>query len=83
MKQLNGGAGLPVGGGARERAAGRWDRLVNEREREEWSGCAREKQAKKGPKGGETQARGGGRAAAHGLDSAQQGGGFSLFLFIF
>jgi hypothetical protein len=42
---------------------------------------AHEKQAGNGPKGGETWARGG-RAAAHGLDSAQQKGG-RVFLFFF
>jgi hypothetical protein len=33
-KRLTGGAGLPVGAGARERAAGRWGWLVSEREAE-------------------------------------------------
>jgi hypothetical protein len=32
-KRLTGGAGLPAGGSARERAAGRWGRLVSKRER--------------------------------------------------
>jgi hypothetical protein len=41
-KRLTDGAGLPAGGSTRERAAGRWDQLVSERERErgERSGCA-------------------------------------------
>jgi hypothetical protein len=33
-KRLTGGAGLPAGVSARERAAGEWGRLVSERERE-------------------------------------------------
>jgi hypothetical protein len=55
-----------------------------ERERERaWGGlCAREKQAGNGPKG-EKHGCEGGERPRHGLDSAQQGGGFSFFLFIF
>jgi hypothetical protein len=64
-KRLTGGAGLPAGGSARERAAGRWGRLVSERER---GGAERLRARESGPamgqKGGEARARGGGTAAA-------------------
>jgi hypothetical protein len=60
-KRLTGGAGLPAGGSARERAAGRWGRLVSERER---GGAERLRARESGPamgqKGGEARARGGG-----------------------
>jgi hypothetical protein len=55
-----------------------------EREREAERLRARETGRKWAERGRNAGARGGGTAAAHGLDSAQQGGrGFSLFLFIF
>jgi hypothetical protein len=37
-RRLTGGAGLPAGVSARERAAGGWGRFVNERERERRAG---------------------------------------------
>jgi hypothetical protein len=83
MKRLTGGAGLPAGGNARERAAGRWGRLVSERERGSRAAArARETGRKWAEKGRNAGARGGRRAAAHGLDSAQQKGG-RVFLFFF
>jgi hypothetical protein len=44
MKRLTGGAGLSVGAGARERAAGRWGWLVSERE----AGCGADWRARGG-----------------------------------
>jgi hypothetical protein len=58
-KRLTGGVGLPAGVSARERAAGRWGRLVSERKRECGAGCAREA-GRKWAKWGESWARGGG-----------------------
>jgi hypothetical protein len=40
-KRLTGGAGRPARGSTREGAAGRWGRLVSEREGGEQGGCAR------------------------------------------
>jgi hypothetical protein len=75
MKRLTGGAGLPVGAGARERAAGRWGWLVSERE----AGCGAGWRARGGrPERG----REGGEAAGLGRESAQQGEG-RVFLFFF
>ena len=84
-KRLTSGAGLLVGAGARERAAGRWGWLVSEREAERVAGLharggrpemGRERRMSAGARGDE--------AAGLGRESAQQGGkGFSLFLFIF
>jgi hypothetical protein len=60
-KRLTGGAGLPAGVSARERAAGGCGRLVSERERERGAAARARKQAENGPKGGgESQAQGGG-----------------------
>jgi hypothetical protein len=83
-KRLTGGAGLPAGVSTRERAAGRWGRLVSERERERQAGCARARSRPElGQKGG-GRGREGGRRPRHGLDSAQLGRErVSLFLFIF
>jgi hypothetical protein len=62
MKRLTGGAGLPVGASARERAAGRWGWLVSERE----AGCGAGWRARGGRPGVGRErrsagARGGGR----------------------
>jgi hypothetical protein len=60
-KRLTGGAGLPARGSAREGAAGRWGRLVSEREGGEWGGYARAGAGRQlGRKGGSAGARGGG-----------------------
>jgi hypothetical protein len=82
-KRLTGGAGLPARGSAREGVAGRWGRLVSEREGGECGAAARARErAGNGPKGGKHGREGEGRR--HGPDSAQQGGGeLSLFPFIF
>ena len=74
-KRLTGGAGLPAGGSARERAAGRWGRLVSKRER--GSGAAA--RARAGQQWAEREEKcgregGGGRRPRHGLDPAQLGG---------
>jgi hypothetical protein len=83
-KRLTGGAGLPVGGSARERAAGRWGRLVSERERGSRA-AARTRAGRQWAKREEKRGReGGGRRLRHGLVPAQLGGrGFSLLLFYF
>jgi hypothetical protein len=84
-KRMTGGASLPAGGSTRERAAGRWDRLVSGREREGRAERLRVRGSRPamGRKGVSAGARGGGRRPRHGPDSAQLGGrGFSLFLFI-
>jgi hypothetical protein len=83
MKRLAGGAGLPVGAGARERAAGRWGWLVSERE----AGCGASWRARGGrPEMGRERRRSagvrGGEAAGLGRESAQQGEG-RVFLFFF
>jgi hypothetical protein len=57
-KRLTGGAGLPAGVSVRERAAGRWGRVVSKRERERGAAARAQEQAGNGPKGGETRARG-------------------------
>jgi hypothetical protein len=82
-KRLTGGAGLPARGSAREGVAGRWGRLVSERER---GGSAERLRARgsgpaigrKGKRGREEE----GRRPRHGPDSAQQGKSF-LFFFLF
>jgi hypothetical protein len=80
-KRVTGGAGLPAGVSARERAAGRWGQLVSERERERGAGCARARsRPEMGQKGG-NRGREGGRRPRHGLDSAQLGGREFLFFF--
>jgi hypothetical protein len=86
MKRLTGGAGLPVGAGARERAAGRWGWLVSERE----AGCGAGWRARGGrPEMGREKRRsagargGGGRGFGPGVGPAGGGEGFSLFLFTF
>jgi hypothetical protein len=83
-KRLTGGAGLPARGSAREGVAGRWGRLVSEREGGEHGAAARARErAGNGPKGGKRGREGEGRQPWHGSDSAQQGGELSLFPFIF
>jgi hypothetical protein len=83
-KRLTGGASLPAGGSARERAAGRWVRLVSERD---WgSGAAaraRETGRKWAERGRNVGARGESGRAWAGFSPANRGAGFSLFLFIF
>jgi hypothetical protein len=83
MKRLTGGAGLPVGASARERAAGRWGWLVSERE----AGCGAGWRARGGRPGVGRErrsagARGGGTAAGLGRESAQPGEE-KVFLFFF
>ena len=80
MKRLTGGAGLPAGVSARERATGRWGRLVSERERERGAAARAREQAGNGSEGGSAGVREE-RRPRHGLDSAQLGGGF-LFFFL-
>jgi hypothetical protein len=82
-KRLTGGAGLPAGVSTRERAAGRWGRLVSERERERArSGCARVGAGRQWAEGGGGSAGARGeRLPRHGLDSAQLGGFLFFFLF--
>jgi hypothetical protein len=58
-KRLTGGAGLPARGSVRERAAGRWGRLVSERERGRSERLRAREQADNGPKGGERGRKGG------------------------
>jgi hypothetical protein len=82
-KRLTGGAGLPAGVSARERAAGGWGRLVSERERERGAAACAWKQAGNGPKGGSRGREGGGERPRHGLDSAQLGGEGFPFSFYF
>jgi hypothetical protein len=72
MKRLTGGAGLPVGASARERAAGRWGWLVSERE----AGCGAGWRARGGRPGVGRERRStgamGGKAAGLGRELAQQ-----------
>jgi hypothetical protein len=84
MKRLTGGAGLPVGASARERAAGRWGWLVSERE----AGCGAGWRARGGkPEVGRERrsagARGGRPRVWAGSRPSRGGEGFSLFLFTF
>jgi hypothetical protein len=81
-KRLTGGVGLPVGGSARERAAGRWGRLVSERERGSGAAARARERAGNGPKG-RRSAGVRGRRPRHGLDPAQLGGEGFLFYFLF
>jgi hypothetical protein len=81
MKRLTGGAGLPVGASARERAAGRWGWLVSEREAGRGAGWRARRQAGSGPRE-EGGREGGGKAAGLGRESAQQGEE-KVFLFFF
>jgi hypothetical protein len=70
-KRLTGGAGLPARGSAREGVAGRWGRLVSEREGGECGAAARARErAGNGPKGGKRGRDGEGRRPRHGPDSA-------------
>jgi hypothetical protein len=82
MKRLTGGAGLPVGASARERAAGRWGWLVSEREAGRGAGWRARRQAGSGPREEERGRAGGGTAAGLGRESAQQGEE-KVFLFFF
>jgi hypothetical protein len=83
MKRLTGGVGLPARGSAREGAAGRWGRLVSEREGGEWGGCARGGAGQQlGRKGG-VRARGGEEAAAVWAESSPARGEGFLFFFLF
>jgi hypothetical protein len=84
MKRLTGGAGLPVGAGARERAAGRWGWLVSEREAGCGAGWRARRQAGDGPREEEERGREGGRPRVWAGSRPSRGrGGFSLFLFTF
>jgi hypothetical protein len=82
-KRLTGGAGLPAGVSARERATGGWGRLVSERERERGAAARVRKQARNGLKGGGSRGREGGAAAGWAGFSLARGERVSLFLFIF
>jgi hypothetical protein len=83
-KRLTGGAGLPAGGSARERAAGRWGWLVSERERGSGAAArARESGPTMGRKGGEARARGGEAAAAWAASSPSRGERVFSFYFLF
>jgi hypothetical protein len=86
MKRLTGGAGLLVGAGARERAAGRWGWLVSERE----AGCGAGWRARGGrPEMGRERrrsegTRGGGRPRVWAGSRPSRGrGGFFSFSFYF
>jgi hypothetical protein len=76
-KRLTGGAGLPAGVSARERAAGRWGRLASERERKRGATARAREQAGNGPKGGE-RGREGGKAVAAWAGFIPARGGFSF-----
>jgi hypothetical protein len=84
-KRLTGGAGLPAGGSARERAAGRWGRLVSKRER----GSRAAARARAGQQWAEREEKcgreGGGPAPAAGAGPSPARGekGFLFYLFIF
>jgi hypothetical protein len=83
-KRLTGGAALPAGVSARDRAAGRWGRLVSERERESVErlrarGGTGWQWAERGESAGAREER----RPRHGLDSAQLGGfSFSFYFLI-
>jgi ATP-dependent RNA helicase DeaD len=82
-KRLTGGAGLPARGSAREGVAGRWGRLVSEREGGERGAAARAgEQAGNGPKGGSAGARGRGGGRGMGRIQPSRGESF-LFFFLF
>jgi hypothetical protein len=83
-KRLTGGAGLPARGSAREGVAGRWGRLVSEREGGEHGAATRVRErAGNGSKGGEARARGGGEAAAAWVGFIPVGGRAFSFSFYF
>jgi hypothetical protein len=85
-KRLTGGAGLPVGGSARERErlAGGAGSSAREREGAERAARARETSRKWVERGRRAGARGGGaRGRDMGWIQSSKGGGFSFFLFIF
>jgi hypothetical protein len=84
-KRLTGGSGLPAGGSARERAAGRWGRLVSERERERGSGAAAlaRERASNGPKGRRSAGARGEAAAAWAGSSPARGERVFSFTFYF
>jgi hypothetical protein len=82
-KRLTGGAGLPAGVSARERAAVRCGRLISERERERGAGCARARSRPElGRRGGRGR-EGGEAAAAWAGFSPVRGGREFLFFFLF
>jgi ATP-dependent RNA helicase DeaD len=82
-KRLTGGAGLLARGSAREGVAGRWGRLVSEREGGEHRAATRaQERADNGPKGGSAGARG--RGGGRGMGQIQPSRGESfLFFFLF
>jgi hypothetical protein len=83
-KRLTGGAGLLAGGSAQERAAGRWGRLVSERERGSGADARGRERAGNGPKGRRsTSARGGEAAAAWAGSSPARGERVFSFTFYF
>jgi hypothetical protein len=84
-KRLTGGAGLPARGSAREGVAGRWGRLVSEREGGERGAAAARGSGPTMGRKGEARARGGGEADAAWAGFSPVGGEreLSLFPFIF
>jgi hypothetical protein len=82
-KRLTGGAGLPARGSAREGVAGRWGRLVSEREGGEREAAARARDGLAMGRKGEARARGGGEAAAAWAIFSPAGGRAFAFSFYF
>jgi hypothetical protein len=83
-KRLTGGTGLPTGGSVRERAAGRWGRLVSERERGSGAAARARERAGNGPKGRRSaSARGGEAAVAWAGSSPARGERVFSFTFYF
>jgi hypothetical protein len=84
-KRMTGGASLPAGGSTRERAAGRWDRLVSGREREGRAERLRVRGSRPamGRKGVSAGARGGEGGRGMGRIQPSWGGEGFLFFFLF
>jgi hypothetical protein len=82
-KRLTGGAGLPAGGSARERAAGRWGRLISERERGSEAAARARERADNGPKGRRSAGARGEAAAAWARSSPTRGERVFSFTFYF
>jgi hypothetical protein len=83
--RLTGGAGLPARGSAREGVAGRWGRLVSEREGGgARSGCAREGAGRQSAERGNAGARrrGGGRGMGRIRPSRGRAFSFSFYFLI-
>jgi hypothetical protein len=82
-KRLTGGAGLPAEGSARERAAGRWGRLVSETERGSRAAARVRERAGNGPKGRRSAGARGEAAAAWAGSSPARGERVFSFTFYF